>query len=159
MNKQEFEALAKMQVTDVAYAKIERIYMSAPFIEKDQFCREFRIFKLGESETVQEMAEANEQLTIRTQNLTHDIEMKDETIKELKADIDNLRDQRNHAEAALHTAKEQRIELALALVNNGLDAQAIEIIGHEEVIGIKASMNLPLSEIDRVFLVNKFCNR
>lgn len=156
MNKQEFETLAKVQVTDEQYRRAERIYMGAPNVDKEQFAYEYKRHKLSESETVCDMAEANEKMSIKIQNLKHDLEQERE-IKALRiSELEEYIKRTKEYEAERKQLIAENNDLALVLLRNGLDEQAIAILGHACVISLKCCADIELSKADKVFIAQTF---
>lgn len=160
MQQQEFEALTGKEVSAREYAMIERIYMAAPDVDKEQFCHEWKHRqRYDQSETVCEMVAANKQLTIRAQNLAHDLEQMHSDRDELRAERDALIDAKAQAEERCGREIAAKVNLALALLEAGLDKQAIAILGHAYVISLKCSNDIELTSEDRQYLAETLCNR
>lgn len=158
MTQQEFERRIGKSVSTSAYAMYEKIYMAAGNMDKDEFCKAVKGIK---SETLSlvnvlenELETAKHQTSVALAELEKETEIKTLRCRELEETIK----QRNTAEAQVNTLTAQKIDLAKTLIENGLTDKAIEIIGHAEVIAIKASANMPFSEADRLFII-QICSK
>lgn len=163
MNRQEFETRTGLTIEQEAYNKVEQIYLNAGSMDKDAFCKAWKSAKGATLELIEELSDNVEdkrahinKLDIKIQNLEHDLEMEDERKRLRNEEMDKLRDANNRLEAERNTLIAEKVDLALALLNNGLDEQAIAILGHGYVISIKCSMDIELSKADKIFLAQIF---
>lgn len=159
MQQHEFEVLTGKSVSTEAYAKIERIYRGAPNIDKDQFCREYKVFRLGESETVEDTAEANEKMTLRIRNLSHDLEQEREIKVQLTLELEALRNANTTLIKERNEAIAQKVEMATVLLKSGMENEAAEILGRGYVISLKCSLEMEFGEEDRKYIAQVFGNK
>lgn len=163
MNIHEFESLTKMEVSDKEYAAIEQIYLNAGELDKESFCKGWKQAKDASREVMQALSDNVDSKRIHIARL-------DKKIEALEYDLDHERDIKGLRVAELEEAdsrikeleaerdrlSSEKIQLALVLLNAGLDAQAIEILGHATIIGIKCGANIELTEADKKFLAETF---
>lgn len=95
MLQSEFEDRTGKRIVPQRYAEIERIYMAAEGINKDTFCKEWK--KLDGSEVVTALTREVERLTLKVQNLKHDLEME----RELKTPATPEPSEQSNEEAAI----------------------------------------------------------
>lgn len=163
MNIQEFETRTGLSVGEEEYAKIEQIYLNAGSMDKDAFCKAWKLAKPATLELIDELSHNvdgkrihNDRLDIKIQNLNHDLEMAQEAIMESNKLIDNLRQANNELNDERNLLIGEKVDLALALLKSGLDEQAISILGHGYVISLKCSCDIELSSADKHFLAETF---
>jgi len=163
MNIHEFETLTGLSVSDEEYAKIEKIYLNAGELDKESFCKGWKQAKESSREVMEAISDNVEgkrihinRLDIKIQNLEHDLEMAQEREKELSEERDKLREVNNDFNDERNTLIAEKIDLALALLNAGLDEQAISILGHAYVISLKCSCDIELSAADKKFIADTF---
>lgn len=156
MEKREFEALTGLRVTDAQYQKIERIYTGAPNIDKKQFCGEFQEFRLGESETVEDLAEESERRALRIRNLEHALDQQREISRLRGAELETAGAEIKMLMEEVTVLRGIKTQFGAVLLEKKLDEQAIAILGHGAVIGMKCSMGCDLTDADRLFLAETF---
>lgn len=156
MNIHEFETRTGLSVRDEEYAKIEQIYLNAGSMDKDAFCKAWKPAKPATLELIEELSHNVDgkrihidRLDIKIQNLEHDLEMAEYERKELRKANNELNDERNMLIA-------EKVDLALALLNAGLDEKAISILGHAYVISLKCSCDIELSRADKQYIAETF---
>lgn len=163
MNILEFETRTGMTIEPEAYAKVEQIYLNAETMDKDVFCKAWKSAKGATLELIEELSSNVDgkrahidKLDIKIQNLEHDLEMEAERKRLHNEEMNNLREYNNDLEAERNTLIAEKVDLALALLNAGLDEQAIAILGHAYVISLKCSSDIELSKADKIFLAQVF---
>lgn len=163
MNIQEFETRTGLTIEPEAYAKVEQIYLNAESMDKDAFCKAWKLAKAPTLELIEELSHNVDgkrahidKLDIKIQNLEHDLEMEAERKKLRNEEMDKLREVNNDLEAERNTLIAEKVDLALALLKAGLDEQAIAILGHGYVISLKCSSDIELSKADKIFLTQVF---
>ena len=163
MNIQEFEIRTGLSVDQKEYAKIEQIYLNAESMDKDAFCKAWKLAKGATLELIEELSHAVdgkrihcERLDVKIENLNHDLEMADYEKKELRKTISELRETNNELNDERNMLIGEKIDLALALLKAGLDEKAISILGHAYVISLKCSCDLELSHADKQFIAETF---
>lgn len=156
MNIQEYEARTGRSVEQEEYSKIEQIYLNAGSMDKDAFCKAWKLAKGPTLELIEELSHNVdgkrihiERLDIKLQNLEHDLEMSEYERKELRKANNELNDERNMLIG-------EKVDLALALLNAGLDEKAISILGHGYVISLKCSCDIELSQADKQYIAETF---
>ncbi len=154
MLQKEFEERTGKKVSPEQYAEIDRIYMAAGDVDKDTFCKEWK--RLEGSKVVAELTREVELTTLQAQSfgrsLENEKEQKDALAKELEIATSNNR------ELAEEVAELKAIKarLAEALLREGLDCVARDILGASAVIGLKCSLEMELDADDRKFLADVF---
>lgn len=163
MNRQEFEIRTGLTIEPEAYNKVEQIYLNAGSMDKDAFCKAWKSAKGAALELIEELSDNVDdkrahinKLDIKIQNLEHDLEMEDERKRLRNEEMDKLREVNNDLEAERNTLIAEKVDLALALLKNGLDEQAIAILGHAYVISLKCSADIELSRADKVYIAQTF---
>lgn len=157
MLQSEFEQLYGKQVTPEEYAQIERMYMAAP----EKWCKKFftsayKGMSGAARELIYKLIDDNDRLTIKKQNAEHDAEMAHESEQEYKEAYEAAVNTNKEIIAERDEAIAQKVDLAIVLLEKGFDKQAIEILGHPYVISLKCSIDMPLSNEDKVFLSSVF---
>lgn len=89
MQKNEFEVLYGRHVSADEYSSIERVYMAAPTIDKERFCKEWRALRLGQSQLVAELAERVERLLVSRDQYKHSAEQREEALTQAKRALEN----------------------------------------------------------------------
>lgn len=163
MNIQEFESRTGQDVSAEEYSKIEQIYLNAGSMDKDAFCKAWKLAKPATLELIEELSHNIDgkrihcdRLDVKIENLSHDLEMADHEKKELRKTISDLRDANNELNDERNMLIGEKVDLALALLNAGLDEKAISILGHGYVISLKCSCDIELSQADKQFLAETF---
>ena len=163
MNIQEFERRTGQDVTAEEYAKIEQIYLNAGNMDKDAFYKAWKLAKGATLELIKDLSHTVDgkrihcdRLDIKIQNLTHDLEMAEDMKTELRKTISELREANNELNDERNMLIGEKVDLALALLNAGLDEKAISILGHGYVISLKCSCDIELSQADKQFLAETF---
>lgn len=163
MNIHEFETLTGLSVSAEEYAKIEKIYLNAGELDKESFCKGWKQAKESSREVMEAISDNVESKRVHINRL-------DKKIEALEADLDHERDIKELRVAELEEAdtrikeleaerdrlSSEKIKLAIALLNAGFDAQAIEILGHATIIGLKCGAGIELTEADKKFLADTF---
>lgn len=163
MNIQEFKTRTGLSVDQKEYAKIEQIYLNAESMDKDAFCKAWKLAKGATLELIEELSHAVDgkrihcgRLDVEIENLNHSLEMAEEEEKELNKTISDLREANSELNDERNTLIIKNEELALALLNAGLDEKAISILGHGYVISLKCSCDIELSQADKQFIAETF---
>ena len=163
MNIQEFETRTGLSVDLGGYAKIEQIYLNAESMDKDAFCKAWKLAKGATLELIEELSHAVdgkrihcERLDAKIETLNHSLEMADHEKKELRQTISELRDANNELNDENNMLIGEKVDLALALLNAGLDEKAISILGHAYVVSLKCSCDIELSPADKQFIAETF---
>lgn len=157
MLQTEFEERTGKRIAPQRYAEIERVYMAAEGIDKDTFCKEWK--KLDGSRVVDALTHEVERLTIKTQNLTHDLEMENEIKSQRAEELSAVVLANKELAEEIECLRSVKTQLAEALVKGGQEEAAISIIGHSAVIGLKCAMGCELNADDRQFLIDTFHNK
>lgn len=145
MTKEEFEKGIGKKVSYEAYYVYDEIYMYAGNMDKDSFCDAIKA-------TAPKTMDLIDELTYQCKNY-------EAISNEYRAENNKLRRRATQLEQAVvdqDALKKQNREMAIALVECGAFAKAIEILGHDAIIGIKASLGLPLTNDDLSFLAEKY---
>lgn len=165
MNIHEFESLTKMEVSDKEYAAIEQIYLNAGELDKESFCKGWKQAKDASREVMQALSDNVDGKRIHISRLDKKIEAleyeldHERGIKELRVhELEDAMKRVSELEAERDRLSSEKIKLALALLNAGLDEQAIEILGHASIIGLKCGAGMELTEADKKFLAETFNN-
>lgn len=163
MNIHEFETLTGLSVSDEEYAKIEKIYLNAGELDKESFCKGWKQAKDSSREVMEAISDNVEGKRIHINRLDKKIEAlevdldREREIKELRvAELEEADARIKGLEAERDRLSSEKIKLVLALLNAGLDAQAIEILGHAAIIGLKCGAGMELTEADKNFLAETF---
>ena len=163
MNIQEFETRTGLSVDQKEYAKIEQIYLNAGTMDKDAFCKAWKLAKGATLELIEDLSHAvdgkrihNGRLDIQIENLQHDLEMAEDMKTELRKTISELREANNELNNERNMLIGEKVDLALALLNAGLDEKAISILGHGYVISLKCSCDIELSHADKKYIAETF---
>lgn len=159
MNKQEFEQITKSTITDHDYKRVESIYMNAGEMDKYGFCKAIKAVKGDALELVEVLSkEVTSQrnhsgiLDGKIEMLEHDLAEQRE-IKELRTrELEELRNYTCDLEDKSSELAEKTEALALALLTAGLDEQAIAILGHSFIIGLKCANDIEINQADRNYL-------
>lgn len=154
MLQTEFEERTGKRIAPQRYAEIERVYMAAKGIDKDTFCTEWK--KLDGSRVVDALTHEVERLTIKTQNLTHDLEMEREIKMQRANDLEAVIAANKKLAEEAATLRDMRTQLAEALLRGGQEEAAVDILGRSAVIGLKCAADMPLNDADRQFLIDTF---
>lgn len=163
MLKEEFEARIGNKIEQKEYAKVEQVYLNAESMDKDTFCKGWKSAKGATLELIEELSYAVDgkriiidKLDKRIQNLEdkldREIEIKKLRIDELEEEIERT----SLLVAERDRLSGENVQLALALIEAGLEAKAIEIIGHPAVIGLKCGAHIDLSEADKEYIAQTF---
>lgn len=122
MNEQEFQQRTGIDLTDEQYSKVEDIYMLCDNIDKDEFCKDYRIHggSLLLDIFTNQVKAKNEQLT---------------AFRKMKSEM---------VDFLLYRAQK--------FGDSELLNKAISMVGHAEVIIRKIDKNIPLWDIDRKYI-------
>lgn len=163
MNIQEFETRTGLSVGAEEYAKIEQIYLNAGSMDKDAFCKAWKLAKPATLELIDELSHNvdgkrihNDRLDIKIQNLNHDLEMAQMKYEESRKEYHKLENDKWEVESQFNELVAQKVDLALALLKAGLEEQAIEILGHPYVISLKCSCDIELNQADKLYIAETF---
>lgn len=129
MTRKEFEDRTGLQVTALEFSHVNDIYMSAGEMDKDTFCKEWK--QHGESKLLAELW--------NTVNREHAMGM------EKKEECDKLYRERWELVGFL-------LERAQKFGDIELLKKAIDMLGHANVIRRKLTLEMPLWELDRVYI-------
>jgi hypothetical protein len=130
MQKQEFESLAGMKVSDAEYKDIERVYMSADGMGKQEFCVAWRDGKL---------AYIVDELVSRVESL--------ERVR------DRWRDKIDEAEEKSEAVARVLLRKAEELGDGELKSAAIDLVGIMSVTLTDVEKGYSLSEAERQYII------
>lgn len=161
MLQQEFEDITGLAVTEMEFETINRIYMTATnSISKYDFCKAYA--KCRESEAIILVKD----LATRVDRLKEAVEKhSDEVLEAQKAYDEACREKESYAKAATEENEEKNLllvectDLAMALIKNGLESEAIKVIGHKRVIAVKIALDMELNAGDLSFIASTFGRR
>lgn len=156
MLQTEFEERYGKRVTPSEYRDIEQVYMAAEGINKDIFCKEWKVLKLGDSNVIQGLMMALDNEKINRQQWQHTAEQERE-IKELRiSELQTALIAQKELAEELDQLRAEHVNLAKALVRGGLEDEAEKILGRAKVIAIKAIEKVPFNQADMDFIVTTF---
>ena len=163
MNKQEFESRIKCNVSDSLFENWNRVYMAAgEEINKDKFCSAIKAAGKGNTDLFDLLISLRNQVErkdLKIQNRNHDIEILKNEKNDLKELVSNLQTENTTLDKEYKEAAVQRNRLVLILIENGLDKEAIDIVGHGYVIATKAGSGLEFTDRDREYLAEVFLTK
>lgn len=156
MLKEEFESRIGKTVREDDFNFINRVYMAAEGVDKDQFCKEWKSKKLDDCHIVMEITNLYEKQIVARQQWQHTAEQ-ERSIKEQR--IRELEDAKADAKkwyGMLDEARAENFKLAKALIACGHENNAAEIIGRAGVVGVKAASGIELNDVDLKFIAETF---
>lgn len=163
MNKQEFESRVKCNVSDSLFEEWNRVYMAAgEEIDKDKFCSAIKAAGKGNADLFDLLISLRNQIEIKDmkiQNRNHDIEMLRNEKNDLTDVVSDLRIENTSLDKECKEAAVQRNRLVITLIENGLDNEAIDIVGHGYVISTKAGAGFEFTDHDREYLAEVFLKK
>lgn len=159
MLQQEFEDRYGKSVTTDKYSFIERTYMAAEGVDKDRFCKEWKKYHLSESHIVAELTHAVEREQVSRQQWQHSAEQEREAKEQAKRDHEAAIETNRQLAEERDQLKEEVRKLTLALLRASHAEDAIEVVGHDEVIALKCANDIMLDATDRTYLAERLKRR
>lgn len=163
MNIQEFETRTGLSVDQMEYAKIEQIYLNAESMDKDAFCKAWKLAKGATLELIEELSHAVDgkrihcdRLDVKIENLTHDLEFEREIKSQRANELEAVILDNKKLASEICELRDIKTKLAATLIDGGMEAQAINILGHSAVIGLKCAMGYDLTEADKKHIAETF---
>lgn len=156
MEQREFESMTGASVTAQRYSEIERIYMAAPSVDKEIFCKEWKKHRLDELETVVDAANNALLQERRVRDIKAKLEASEEVRGVMCDQMKGLREQNRKLEGRLKAASEAKEALALAMLKAGMDAEVTALLGEKESIRLKCAAGMELSVADLAFIAGEF---
>ena len=154
MLQKEFEERTGKKVSPEQYAEIDRIYMAAGDVDKDTFCKEWK--RLEGSKVVAELTREVELTTLQAQSFGHSLENEKEQKVTLAKELEVATSNNKKLAEEVAELKAIKARLAEALLREGFDCVARDILGALTVIGLKCSLEMELDADDRKFLADVF---
>lgn len=163
MTQQEFEALIGQPIGGAAYQLIEEMYMAAENTDKETFAAAWQLIdktvKKGKTQLRNYVDELVRTINVRNVQLNS----RNQKIAQLESDIEYLTNKKEEYKTTGHElyAKNneldaQKVQLAKALVSNGLADEAAKILGAEYVIGLKCAHGIELNDFEKNYLAETF---
>lgn len=150
MQQKEFERLTGASVSPEEYAGIEKAYMAAGGVDKRTFCAEWRV--IGGSETVKAMAGRSAVLEAQLDGARREVERLNELVKRQTGIIGDMRTAADDLNKELRGLAAERANLAIVLLENGLEERAVSLLGCAYVVSVKCSAGLELTKEDRRYI-------
>ena len=158
MTQREFESLSGMKMTAEQYAKVERAYMAAENVDKQQFCMEWP--SLAASEVVQDLTECVESRQAETKRLAAEkadavyaLERARAALNDAMVELDGARRELSEAQAEARKLADRCNALMGAMLERGLEEEAIEAGGHRAVVVYKCRHAQDLTAEDRALII------
>lgn len=138
MTQKEFEDRTKRVITAEDFCLVQNLYMAAGEVDKDEFCKEMRAMCAYDA--------ANDQIELRRtlKEVGRHVGAKDVELNLLKKGMKS-----KHEELAGFL-----LGKACAYEDTDLYKEAVRLIGQREVTLMKLSMDLPLWDEDKQFIVS-----
>ena len=163
MNIQEFETRTGLSVDQMEYSKIEQIYLNAESMDKDAFCKAWKLAKGATLELIEDLSNNVDgkrihinRLDMRIENLNHDLEFEREIKSQRANELEAVILDNKKLASEICELRDTKTKLAAALIEGGMEAQAINILGHSAVIGLKCAMGYDLTEADQKYIAETF---
>lgn len=163
MNIQEFETRTGLSVDQKEYAKIEQIYLNAESMDKDAFCKAWKLAKGATLELIEDLSNNVDgkrihikRLDAMIENLNHDLEFEREIKSQRANELEAVILDNKKLASEICELRDTKTKLAAALIEGGMEAQAINILGHSAVIGLKCAMGYDLTEADKKYIAETF---
>lgn len=163
MNIQEFETRTGLSVEQKEYAKIEQIYLNAESMDKDAFCKAWKLAKGATLELIEDLSHNVDgkrihinRLDTQIENLKHDLELEREIKSQRAHELEAVILDNKKLASEICDLRNTKTKLAAALIEGGMEYQAIEILGRSAVIGLKCAMGYDLTESDKQYIAETF---
>lgn len=158
MTQREFESLSGMKITAEQYAKVERAYMAAENVDKQQFCSEWP--SLAASEVVQDLTECIESRQAEVKRLAaekadaiHSLKRAHAALNDAMVELDGARKELEDAQAEARKLADRCSALMGAMLERGMEEEAIKAAGHRAVVVYKCRHLQDLTAEDRTLII------